>query len=321
MKIKNINRDVLKGEGILVLVSLLWGSSFLFQKKGMDFVGPFTLGAFRFTIGALILLPIVMIYSKKKSKDDASKNKVMDEKYRKNKTKNQNIELLKAGIECGLAMFFAATLEQIGLIYTTSGKAGFITSMEIIVVAVITVFITKRLEINTALGIMTAMMGLYMLCINGKMTFQYGDSVVLFSCIFWGAQIMLVDKYSKKVDGIKLSFIEFIVSGLISCVCMVLFETPHISDIKACMIPILYTGVIEIAFCYTLQVIGQKYVPPVVSAVTLTLESVFAVFFGAVFMDEILSFRELAGCMLMLSSVIIVQIPVSKRHSLIFHRL
>ena len=130
---------------------------------------------------------------------------------------------------------------------------------------------------------------------------------------------MLVDKYSKTVDGIKLSFIEFLISGLMSCVCMVIFETPHINDIKACMIPILYTGVIEIALCYTLQIIGQKYVPPVISAVTLTLESVFAVFFGAVFMNELMSLREFSGCILMLSAVIIVQIPSSKKHVLIFH--
>ncbi len=314
MKIKNMSRDVLKGECILIIVSLLWGSSFLFQKKGMDYVGPFTLGACRFLLGALILLPIVIISSKKKSYENEKKQMLS-----KNIDSSDEKELLKAGLQCGIAMFFAASLEQIGLVYTTSGKAGFITSMEIIVVAVITIFTTKRLESNTAFGIITAMTGLYMLCINGKMTFQYGDSVVLFSCLFWGVQIMLVDKYSKTVDEIKLSFIEFLISGLMSCVCMVLFETPHINDIKACMIPILYTGVIEIALCYTLQIIGQKYVPPVISAVTLTLESVFAVFFGAVFMNELMSLREFSGCILMLCAVIIVQIPSSKKHVLIFH--
>ena len=313
MKIKHLSRNFLKGEFILVIVSLLWGSSFIFQKKGMDYIGPFTLGAFRFLIGALILLPIVIFCSRNKS----------DEKdlllKRKKDKKKEKILLIKAGVECGLAMFFAASLEQIGLVYTTSGKAGFITSMEIIVVAVVSVFVTRRLEINTALGIITAMAGLYMLCINGTMRFEYGDSIVLFSCIFWGVQIILVDKYSKMVDSIKLSFIEFLVSGIMSSVCMFIFENPYIINIEHCIVPILYTGVIEIGLCYTLQVIGQKYVPPVISAVTLTLESVFAVFFGAVFMKEIMSGREILGCILMLGAVIIVQIPSSKKQSAVYH--
>lgn len=318
MKIKNMSRNFLRGEFILVIVSLLWGSSFMFQKKGMDYVGPFTLGACRFLIGAMILFPVVIFSLRKKECAQNSSEKNLSFNLRNNKD-NGNRFLLKAGIECGLAMFFAASLEQIGLIYTTSGKAGFITSMEIIVVAVVTVFITKRLEINTAAGIIIAMMGLYMLCINGKLRFGYGDSIVLSSCLFWGIQIMLIDKYSKMIDSIQLSFIEFLVCGVMSLICMILFETPRIENIKECIIPILYTGVIEIGLCYTLQVVGQKYVPPVVSAVTLTLESVFAVFFGALLMNELMSLREISGCILMLFAVIIVQIPSSKKMSVTLH--
>lgn len=305
MKTKCMNKNIFKGECILVIVSLLWGSSFLFQKKGMDFIGPFTLGVFRFFLGAFVLMPIVLIFSKKTA--ESTKDK-------KSNRKEETRELLKGGIECGIAMFFAASLEQIGLIYTTSGKAGFITSMEIVIVAIISAILTKKLLFNTALGILISIAGLYMLCLKNGMTFGYGDSIVLFSAIFWAFQILLIDKYSKRVNNLKLSLIQFMVSGFMSLICMVLFEKPHISNITACAVPIIYTGVIEIAVCYTLQIIGQKYVPPVISSVTLTLESVFAVIFGAIFLHEAMSAHEAMGCMLMMASVIIVQLPQNKGH-------
>ncbi|MDO5518832.1 MAG: DMT family transporter [Clostridium sp.] len=311
MKTKCMNKNIFKGECILVIVSLLWGSSFLFQKRGMDFIGPFTLGVFRFFLGALVLTPVVLIFSKRTEKNTKDKDL--------NRKDTETKELLKGGIECGIAMFFAASLEQIGLIYTTSGKAGFITSMEIVIVAIISAIMTRRLLANTALGIVISMAGLYMLCLDNGMTFGYGDSIVLFSAAFWAFQILLIDKYSKRVDNLKLSLIQFIVSGLMSFVCMVLFEEPHIEKIIACTGPIIYTGVIEIAVCYTLQIVGQKYVPPVISSVTLTLESVFAVIFGALFLHEVLSAREALGCMLMLISVIIVQLPQHRRHMILSH--
>lgn len=167
MNKKYIDRNVIKGEIILLLASILWGSCFLFQKKGMDYIGPFTLGTFRFLIGGSLLIPIIYVFSFNK------KPKRLSVKYTKK-------DLIKSGILCGIVMFFAATFQQIGLIYTTSGKAGFITAMEIIVVAIAAIFITKKIFLNIVLGIVIALSGMYLLCITNGISVQMGDFIVFF---------------------------------------------------------------------------------------------------------------------------------------------
>lgn len=293
---KYINKSIIKGEAILLVASILWGSCFLFQKKGMDYIGPFTLGTFRFLLGGLLLLPVIYSLSYINKKRECKLD------YKKN-------SLIKSGIYCGVVMFLAATFQQIGLIYTTSGKTGFITSMEIIVVAIITIFITRKIYLNVIMGIIAAIIGMYLLCITNGVSLGMGDSIVLLGSIFFGVQILLIDRYSKVYDVIKLSFIQFIVAGLLSAVCMIIFENVDICSIIKALGSILYTAVIEVAVCYTLQVIGQKYVPPIIAAITLTLESVFAVIFGVIILQESISLREIYGCIFILLSVVIVQIP------------
>ena len=296
------DKNAIKGEVILLLVAVLWGSCFIFQKVGMVYIGPYTLGTFRFIIGGLVLLPVIMLFSK------SNTNSV---------DTNENIEYKRnilwiGGILCGAALFFAATLQQIGLVYTSAGKAAFLTSMEIVVVEIIGIIIAKKLHINTITGVCLAMIGMYLLCIINGFSMQFGDVVELIGALFWGVQILLVDKYAKLVDGIKLSVIQFMVAGCLSTVCMMIFEKPVLAHIYACAIPILYTAIIEVAICYTLQVIGQKYVSPVIAAVTLSLESVFAVIFGAIILRENITSREVFGMILMLSAVIVIQLPVHK---------
>lgn len=296
MNNKYINKNIIKGEAILLAAAILWGSCFLFQKKGMDYIGPFTLGTFRFLLGGLLLLPVIYSLSYINKKRECKLN------YKKN-------SLIKSGIYCGVVMFLAATFQQIGLIYTTSGKTGFITSMEIIVVAIITIFITRKIYLNVIMGIIAAIIGMYLLCITNGVSLGMGDSIVLLGSIFFGVQILLIDRYSKVYDVIKLSFIQFIVAGLLSAVCMIIFENVDIGNIIKALGSILYTAVIEVAVCYTLQVIGQKYVSPIIAAITLTLESVFAVIFGVIILHESISLREVYGCISILLSVVIVQIP------------
>ena len=296
MNNKYINKNIIKGEAILLAAAILWGSCFLFQKKGMDYIGPFTLGTFRFLLGGLLLLPVIYSLSYINKKRECKLN------YKKS-------SLIKSGIYCGVVMFLAATFQQIGLIYTTSGKTGFITSMEIIVVAIITIFITRKIYLNVIMGIIAAIIGMYLLCITNGVSLGMGDSIVLLGSIFFGVQILLIDRYSKVYDVIKLSFIQFIVAGLLSAVCMIIFENVDIGNIIKALGSILYTAVIEVAVCYTLQVIGQKYVPPIIAAITLTLESVFAVIFGVIILHESISLREVYGCISILLSVVIVQIP------------
>lgn len=298
---KNVDRGLVKGEAILVLVSILWGSCFAFQKEGMNFIGPFTLGALRFTIGGLILIPLIMLLSNRKGNDAKRYN-----------TKDAKKSLWKGGILCGTALFLGASFQQVGLVYTTTGKAAFLTSMEIVVVGILSIIITKNIRMNSIIGIVFAISGTYLLCIKSGMSMQYGDILELIGAFFWALQVLFIDKYVKLADAMKLSFIQFITAGCMSAAGMILFEAPHINDIISGAVPILYTAIIEVALCHTLQTIGQKYVPPVIASVTLSMESVFAVIFGVIILSEILSGREIGGMILMLVAVIIIQLPINK---------
>lgn len=294
----NIHKEsTIKGEISLLLAAVLWGSCFIFQKKGMDYIGPFTLGTFRFILGSLVLLPVIMILSEKKQ---VIKPAI---------THGEIAGLFRGGALCGIFLFAAASLQQIGLVYTTSGKAAFLTSMEIVVVELIASFVSKKLHSKTLTGVAIAVIGMYLLCIDKGFSLQFGDCLELIGAIFWGAQILSIDKYAKQTDVMKLSFLQFIIAGCLSAVCMIIFERPNLVDIHESIIPILYTGIIEVALCYTLQIFGQKHVPPVIAAVLLSLESVFAAIFGALFLKEALTSKEIIGMILILLSVLVIQFP------------
>jgi len=294
-------KNILKGEIILLMVAVLWGSCFIFQKKGMDYIGPYTLGTFRFTLGGLVLLPIIKLFSKSGTEKPDFQKVISNRK-----------SLWQGGVLCGVALFFAATLQQVGLVYTTAGKAAFLTSMQIVVVAIAGIIIVKKASRNTIIGMILALSGMYLLSIQSGVSINFGDILELSGSLFWGAQILFIDKFAKQVDNMKLSFIQFIVAGGLSAVGMFIFEKPNIKDIYLCAVPILYTAIIEVAICYTLQIIAQKYVPPVIAAVILSLESVFAAIFGMIFLKEILTSKELTGMVLMLIAVVIIQIPAKE---------
>lgn len=297
----NMNKEsTIKGEICLLLAALLWGSCFMFQKKGMDYIGPFTLGTFRFILGGLVLLPVIMILSKKMHG------------IKPTMTHGETAILFKGGMLCGVFLFVAASLQQVGLVYTTSGKAAFLTSMEIVAVELFASIVTKKLHLKTLTGVAFAVIGMYLLCIGKGFSLQFGDGLELIGAIFWGAQILAIDQYAKQTDVMKLSFLQFIVAGCLSFVCMILFERPSLAEIHESIVPILYTGVIEVALCYTLQMIGQKHVPPVIAAVLLSLESVFAAIFGALFLKEVLTYKEISGMLLILFSVLVIQLPMMR---------
>ena len=297
---KESTKNAIKGEIILLIAAILWGSCFIFQKKGMDYIGPFTLGAFRFLIGGIILIPVIMLIAR------------LDKKKPDNIERFSQKNLWIGSLLCGTALFIAASLQQIGLIYTTAGKAAFLTAMEIVAVEMIGFLLVRKFRLNILLGISLAVLGMYLLCIKNGVSMEYGDILELVGALFWGFQILLIDKYSRLADSIKLSCLQFMVAGVLSVISMFLFEKPRLTDIYACVEPILYTAIIEVAICYTLQIIGQKYVPPVIAAVTLSLESVFAAIFGAIILNEILTGREISGMVFMLLAVIVIQIPIKK---------
>lgn len=293
----------MRGKLVLFIASLLWGTCFVFQKIGMDYIGAYTLGVFRFLLGAFTLIPLIVFLDKMENKKHPKKSGVDGSFLDKN--------LYLGGGVCGTTLFAAASLQQIGLKYTTAGKAGFLTSLEIVLVAVIMICITRKVQVNTLIGVLLAVIGMYLLCMVEGFYLEKGDAYELAGVIFWAMQILAIDKYSKMVDVIKLSFVQFVTTGILSFVFMVVFEKPQWNDIRNGVIPILYTAIIEVAVAYTLQIIGQRDTPPAIAAIILSLEAVFSVISGAVILGETMSLREIIGCLCMLAAVIISQLSDS----------
>lgn len=293
-------KQQLKGEGLLFLAALIWGVSFVFQKVGMDYVGPMTFGLMRFSIGSIALFPFIVAYDRY----TASKGRIP--MHFNNRT------LLKAGILTGLANFGLSSFQQIGLVYTTAGKAGFISVMYVALVPVFMIFLRRKVRRLTWLCIAFALVGLYLLCMSGSagqfLHLQLGDGLVLLSSVFSACEIILIDHYVDRVDPFKLSFMQFVIAAVLSGVCAFAFETVNVDAIIDCRIPILYTGLLEIGAAYTLQIFGQRTAPPVMATIIMSLESVFAVLSGAIFLHEIMSGREITGCVIMFIALLLVQI-------------
>jgi drug/metabolite transporter (DMT)-like permease len=293
-------RQQLKGEGLLFLAALIWGVSFVFQKVGMDYVGPMTFGLMRFSIGSVALFPFIVAYDRY----TASKGRIP--------MRFSDRTLLKAGILTGLANFGLSSFQQIGLVYTTAGKAGFISVMYVALVPVFMIFLRRKVRRLTWLCIAFALVGLYLLCMSGSagqfLHLQLGDGLVLLSSVFSACEIILIDHYVDRVDPFKLSFMQFVIAAVLSGVCAFAFETVNMDAIIDCRIPILYTGLLEIGAAYTLQIFGQRTAPPVMATIIMSLESVFAVLSGAIFLHEVMSGREITGCIIMFIALLLVQI-------------
>lgn len=288
-----------KGQICLFPAAFIWGSAFVFQKMGMDHLGPFTFGFFRFTLGSLALLPVIWLMNfinKKRAKP-------------KEATSFADKTLWIGSIFCGLANFIAGSLQQVGLVYTTAGKAGFITSMSIVIVPLLLLFCKKKVGRLTWISIAMAIFGLYLLCITEGFSLQLGDSLVIGCAIAYSFQILLIDYYSERVDPIKLSFMTFLLAGILSGIVALFFETISLQAVMDCAIPILYVAILEVSIAFTLQIIGQRYTPPASAAIIMSLESVFAALCGGIILGEILSSRELIGCVIMFAAFIISQIP------------
>lgn len=294
-----MGKQKIKGELCLLIAAFLWGTSFIFQKMGMDHVGPFTFGFFRFTIGALALLPVIFII--KKANDHRENPRKI--------TPFRNSVLIKGSIYCGIASFAAASFQQIGIIYTTAGKAGFITSLDIVIVPIFMLILRRKVGSFTWAGVAIAGFGLYLLCITDGFTIQLGDGLVMICAVCYSFQILLIDHYAEKVDPIRLSFMQYILCGLLSGLFMLIFETVAAGDIIDCAIPILYTAIFEVSIAFTLQIIGQKNTPPAIAAIIMSMEAVFATISGALILGEVMTTKEMVGCVLMLIAFVIIQIP------------
>ena len=295
MKVNRIRQNVFP-----VLAAMIWGSAFVAQSIGTDYVEPFTFNAIRAAIAFLFLLAMSLIlrYTKK---------------GREKRSANYWRDLLLGGICCGTALTVATNLQQKGLASTTSGKAGFITALYIVIVPVIGIFLKKRAGKTVWISVAVAVVGLYCLCITEGFTITAGDFYILLCALCFSVHILVIDHFTQKVDGVELSCMQFLVTAILSSVGMLLWEHPGMENILLCAGPLLYTGILSSGIAYTLQILAQKDSDPTVVSLLLSLESVFAVLSGALILHDTMSGKEYFGCLLMLVAVILAQLPEKQR--------
>lgn len=315
----------LRNTFFLFLTAMIWGAAFVAQSVSMDYIGPFTFICLRSVIGGLFLIPVIIVLDgiRRKSQNESANvvssentlhNIEMDiEKEEKQRLSWKNKQLIEGGIVCGILLFFANCFQQTGIQYTTVGKAGFITTFYIIIVPLIGLFFKKYCGILTWIGVVVALAGLYFLCITQKLTIQRGDALILCCSVLYAGQILAIDHYNPFVDGVKMSCIQFLTGGVLGAVFMFLFENPSVAMILSAAGPILYTGIMSTGVGYTLQIVGQKGLNPTVAALILSLESVFSALSGYVFLHQVLTTRELIGCVLMFIAIVLAQLPDIRR--------
>lgn len=284
----------IKSSLMLFGAAVIWGVAFVAQSVGMDYMGPLTFNGARFLIGGVVLLPVIWYRGKNKDKEEAPGSKK---------------ELLTGGLCCGLFLCLASLLQQYGIMYTTVGKAGFLTTLYIIIVPVCGFFLHKKIGAKIWVGAVIAVAGMYLLCMSGGFTVSRGDGLVLLCAVAFSGHILVVDHFSPKVDSVKLSCIQFLTSGIVCTLLAFAFETPSLSALLAGWMPVLYAGVLSCGVAYTLQVVGQKNVEPTIASLLLSMESVVSVLAGWLILGQKLSARELAGCALVFAAVILVQLP------------
>lgn len=299
-----MQKEKIRNSILLLLTAVIWGTAFVAQSVGMDYIGPFTFNAARFLIGGTVLIPLIVYRSKK---NPLLKNQTLEEKRKNHKT------AWIGGVCCGIALCGASLLQQMGIQHTTVGKAGFITTLYIIIVPLIELFFGKKIAKKIWLGAVMAVIGLYLLCINENFSIGKGDFLILVCAILFAIHILIIDHFSPKADGVVLSAIQFFVSGFISVIGAILVENPNPAAMLDAIVPILYAGVMSCGVAYTLQVIGQKNISPTVASMILSLESVISVLAGWIILGEALSAKEIVGCVIVFMAVVLVQLPEKKK--------
>lgn len=288
----------LRGALLLTLTALIWGTAFVAQSMGMDYLEPFTFNGVRTLIGGIVLLPVIWFLDKKKKNNPAVKT-----------AETENKIYLKGGVICGIVLFIASSLQQIGIQYTTAGKAGFLTALYIVIVPVIGLFMKKRVGAKIWVSVAIAVVGAYLLSVKEGFSIGIGDTYVLLCALAFSFHIIFCDKYSSLTDATKLSCTQFFTSGTISVLVALFVEKPEFHNILMSWGPILYTGVMSCGVAYTLQIVGQKSTPPAIASLIMSLESVFSALAGWIILNERSSVRELFGCVLVFAAVILTQLP------------
>ena len=294
---------------LLLLTAFIWGSAFVAQSVGMDYIGPFTFNCVRNLIGGMVLLPFIWFRERQSHQNSAKDGASIPGSSREPADRRT---LICGGICCGAALCVASSLQQIGIQYTTVGKAGFITAMYIVLVPIFGMFLKRGAGLKVWVSVMLAVTGLYLLCMKEDMSLQKGDILVLLCAAAFSFHILIIDHFSPRTDAVKMACIQFFVCGVLSGV-LAVTERPQLSLLMAAWLPILYAGVLSSGVAYTLQIIAQKNMNPTVASLIMSLESVFSVLAGWVLLGQRMSARELGGCVLMFAAIILTQLPSGER--------
>ena len=294
---------------LLLLTATIWGTAFVAQSVGMEYVEAFTFTFARSIVGGIVLIPCIWFLRWLKGREKKTSCDVTCAK-RPHITKIEWI----GGICCGLALCAASNFQQIGIAYTTVGKAGFITALYVVIVPIMGLFFKKRVSFVVWICVVLSVIGLYLLCMTeGSLTLAYGDLLVLICAVLFSVHIMVIDHFSPQGDGVVMSCIQFFVCGIVSGIIMLFVETPSLENIMAAAMPILYAGVLSSGVAYTLQIVGQKDMNPTVASLILCLESVVSALAGWLILHEALTVRELLGCVLMFAAIVLAQVPMPER--------
>ena len=291
----------LRNSLLLLLTATIWGVAFVAQSVGMDYVGPFTFLFARSVIGGVVLLPVVAVLHRA-GPGHASAAPT-------DRRRARNI-LLLGGVCCGAALCFASVLQQAGLLYTTVGKSGFLTACYILIVPLLSLLLFRRRCGRLVwCGVALALLGLYFLCLTDGLPINFGDLLTLACALLFSVHILVIDYFSPRTDGVKISCIQFFVCAIIAGAGMLLFEQPSLTALLAAWKPVLYAGALSSGVGYTLQIIGQKGMNPTVASLIMSMESVISVLAGWVILGQALSARELLGCVLMFAAIVLAQLP------------
>ena len=282
----------IKGALMLLGASFFWGTTFVAQMTGMEGIGPLSYAAARYFIGFLFLTA-VLIFTKKSRAKERRVGKIS--------------RGFLAGLISGVFLFLASSMQQISMLYTTAGKAAFITCLYIMFVPLAAVFLGKKILRENWIGAILALTGLYFLAINEAISINKGDVILFYSAFLWTAQILVIDKFANKVDILELSTAQIFLTAILSFISMLIFETPTLETITNAAIPIIYGGLMSSGVAFTLQIYGQKYAEPSAAAILMSFESIFGAVSSWLILGEVMTGREIFGCVLMIAGIIVTQ--------------
>ncbi len=300
----------IKGNLMLLLTAFVWGLSFIAQSKGVEQLSPVSFNGIRSILGGVVLLPVIYLLDQAKEKNGTPPQKI-------NKT------LIIGGIVCGTFLCLASTLQSMGMVYTSPGKAGFITALYMVIVPIIGLFTGKKLRLAMIIAVLVAVCGMYMMCIDESLSINKGDIMIFICAFLFSGHILVIDYFSPKVDGVKLACLQFFVCGILNLTYMFIFESLDTQAVMNSIPAIAYAGIMSCGVAYTLQIVGQKYTDPTSASILMSLESVFATLSTVVLValgwnltGGQMNLKEILGCVLMFVAILIVQLPEKQKKNI-----